>query len=431
MRTRSMLSSLSTPPVTAIWWAGSGQQSGRTSAEAIAYATALPKIQSSELPGQKLLKVTVDKITPGFTDIVKKNEFRPINPMSSYITANPGPAITRCIFGGSAYAPPTFNNIPANPWWNVSFGSFKFERSFSHLGRPLHDESDIQALANSAKAKCIGAGMDYATTLAESRATLAMLTGLKGRLQDRIDACSKAWEKDLTAKRRKGKFRGFNSMLEAWNSFSNFWLEYRFGWRILYYDLKSIYDYFERRNDGVVLFTRRETSEKEDKTRHYDGMIQIGQSSFIELWREETYTETLRVGYSASVDQSSLGNPIALNTLYDVTPWTLVLDMFFNIQDNIIAHSVLPIGVESVADSGFFSSKKTSSVAWSLNAVSCSVFNRNEVVHGPIVCPEYTRDKFGNPNWNVSFQPSLTPGKIIDLATLTLPALRVIRKFFK
>lgn len=376
-------------------------------------------------------EVMTDWVTPGFREIVKKGEFRPINPMSKVLTENPKAIVDVSMFAVSTRQPDPYGG-------SIYYGNYTCFRRAIDVPNPgtLADESDVNAMLLDAKASLKGAGMDYLTTAAEFRETLGMFLNMKQNLLHRRDAAIKAWSKDLTQKRRTGKFRGFNSLKEGWEAFSNFWLEYRFGWRILAYDIQAIHDYYKRRHDGIVLFTRRSTQEfSESSTNHLATFRLDSGLGYGELWATTEQTETVRVGYSAFVDQAVLGNPIALNTLYDITPWTLVVDMFFNVQDNIIALSHFPIGVSEVADSGFVSSKRKVSVTPFVKFVPGTTALAEKEFTAQLqnvgMAESYARNKIGEPSFDISFQPNLDLGKIIDLATLALPIFRIIRKFLK
>lgn len=374
----------------------------------------------------EVIQTMRDIVTPGFHEIVEKGEFRPINPMSKTVHLTQPVAVTDV----------SFKQLGVQSSSGFAVGSALSQRYAVTVPTPgaIADESDINAMLLEAKASLKSAGMDYLTTAAEFRETLGMFLNMKQNLLNRRDGAVKAWSKDLAQKRRSGKFRGFNSLKEGWEAFSNFWLEYRFGWRILAYDIQAILDYYKRKDEGVVLFTRRNTRTFEDSSSFLHGRPSEYTTCFFEMWGYLEATERVRVGYSAFVDQSVLGNPILLNTAYDITPWTLVVDMFFNVQDNIIALSSFPIGCSEVPDSGFISRERTVSLTLLpkiVNKVGLQLDERVISVQTPGLNRSYDRRKIGEPSFDISYQPNLDFGKIIDLATLALPIFRIIRKFLK
>lgn len=378
----------------------------------------------------EIIETMVDYVTPGFHEIVEKGEFRPINPMSKLIINEQPKAVTDVSFKQLGIPVP---NLPYGS--ESALGTAYSERFAVSVPQPgkIADDDDINAMLLEAKAKLKSAGMDYLTTAAEFRETLGMFLGMKENLLNRRDGAVKAWSKDLASKRKSGKFKGFNSLKEGWEAFSNFWLEYRFGWRILAYDIEAIIDYYKRKDEGTLLFTRRVT-ENFSSDSNYIISIQERATCFLEVRGFLESTETVRVGYSAHVDQSVLGNPILLNTAYDITPWTLVVDMFFNVQNNIIALSTMPVGVSEVPDSGFVSRKSETTLTVLpkiINKIGLQLDERIINVQTPGVNRSYTREKIGEPSFDISFTPNLDLGKIIDLATLALPIFRIIRKFLK
>lgn len=373
----------------------------------------------------EVIETMTDVVTPGFHELVKKGEFRPINPMSKSHFLKQPVAVTDVSFKQLAVGSSTYAS-----------GSAMSRRFVVPVPVPgaIADEDDVNAMLLEAKAKLKSAGMDYLTTAAEFRETLGMFLNMKQNLLNRRDSAVKAWSKDLAQKRRSGKFKGFNSLKEGWEAFSSFWLEYRFGWRILAYDIEAIIDYYKRKDEGTLLFTRRVTESFSDSSVRLYGSPLNYSTCFFEMWQYFETTERVRVGYSAHIDQSVLGNPILLNTVYDITPWTLVVDMFFNVQNNIIALSAFPIGCSEVPDSGFISREQ--SVTMTLlpkivNKVGLQLDERIINVQTPGINRAYSRGKIGEPAFGISYKPNLDLGKIIDLATLALPIFRIIRKFLK
>lgn len=374
----------------------------------------------------EVIQTMRDVITPGFHEIVEKGEFRPINPMSKTVHLKQPVAVTDV----------SFKQLGVQSPRSYAVGSALSQRYVAEVPAPgaMADETDINAMLLEAKASLKSAGMDYLTTAAEFRETLGMFLNMKQNLLNRRDGAVKAWSKDLAQKRRSGKFRGFNSLKEGWEAFSNFWLEYRFGWRILAYDIEAILDYYKRKDEGVVLFTRRNTRTFEDSSSYLYGKPTEYTTCFFEMWAYLEATERVRVGYSAHIDQSVLGNPILLNTAYDITPWTLVVDMFFNVQNNIIALSTMPVGCSEVPDSGFISREQTVSLTLLpkiVNKVGLQLDERIISVQTTGINRRYDRGKIGEPSFDISYQPNLDLGKIIDLATLALPIFRIIRNFLK
>lgn len=427
VRVRTSDHSYSVPSRQSLWGGGGGAFLSPAN-----FFTIRDNSQKYTFPGYEALieeKMT-DWITPGFREIVEKGEFRPINPMSKVLTEN-SKAVVDVHYS-------LLSTKIKHHFGDYHLGTFGSSRHAFSVPTPgsLADETDVNAMLLDAKASLIGAGMDYLTTAAEFRETLGMFLNMKQNLLNRRDSAVAAWSRDLQQKRRSGKFRGFHTLKEGWEAFSNFWLEYRFGWRILAYDIQAIHDYYKRKNDGVVLFTRRQTKQFSDTKYAIEKVIKFdSQLGYLELWKHVESTETVRVGYSAFVDQAVLGNPIVLNTLYDITPWTLVVDMFFNVQNNIIALSQLPIGVSEVKESGFISSKKKTTVTIFEKHVpgTLGIFDKEILVepHTVGISESYSRSKIGEPSFDVSFQPNLDFGKIIDLATLALPIFRIIRNNLK
>lgn len=388
------------------------------------------KIRLSKAIEDQNKLIMVDRITPGYSKIVRENKFRPINPMNQRISSPPSLALTGMI--------KLISNPASIRWrtWGQDFIVHPFEYYTSaSMTRNIASSEDINALAIEAQADLKSAGMDYLTSIAEMRELVGMFTGLKGRLTDRIAATSTAWNRDLIQRRRSGRFRGFSSMKEAWNSFSAFWLEYRFGWRILYFDIMAINDYLSEKANGIRLYTRRKGASFDETSSTLESVVKYGQYGSFEIWRKTSYTEEVRVGYSAYVDPSVLGNPVVLNTLWDIIPFSLVVDMFFNVQSNILANSTLTQNASGVPGSGFITRRQYSDCTFPIVYVPGSTSMQETTLilnqDGVNLNQSYSRATLGSPSVDVSFQPNLNVGKLIDLATLILPISRVIKGFLK
>lgn len=414
----------------------SGSLNGTDAADVLAKIASLKETAytpSTTVPGytETIVQMMNDVVNTDMPGIIKAGGFRPPSSALKVLTTKPTMRCSLDIEIVTRPAPASFGRFNS---------SFLFHKGYFDVVVPspmkIATTADVNALQIDAMAKLKAAGMDYLTTVAEFRETVAMFTGLKSTIQDRIAATTRAWEKDLKQKRRGGKFKGFHSLKEGFESFSNFWLQYRFGWRIFAYDVQSVYDYFERKDDGVKLFTRRSRDEFESTNKSL--LYSRGNSlmGHYEVWGKTTYTEKVGVGYSAFVDQSVLGNPMVLNTLWDITPWTVVADMLFNVQDNIIAMSQFPIGVDLIANSGFVS--RSADVTFEVldpkfipGSLPTGTNSATMETSGFGINTSYIRDTAGSPHWDVTFQPNLDFSKVIDLITLALPMSRVIRRFLK
>lgn len=358
-----------------------------------------------------------DELTPGFLKKLKDGDFLPINPMSAAQTPQPKinvGAELRAVYDAG-----------------LSGGRIRAFRGFNSMAvtvphpKAIATSADINEIQIDALARLKAGTMDYATSLVEMRQTIAMFTSFRGNLMTRIERVAEAW-------RLRNRGKKFASEKKAWESFSQFWLEYRFGWRILYYDLKTLYE-FANRDEGTPILTfgqRRTFSKKENRSLFRIGNRNCG----VDVGYSLEYEEVVSAGYSARVDLASLGNPVALNTLWEVLPWTLVIDMFLNVQSNILAFSSFPIGIDRIPGSGYLTRKST--VKMEIQVIpfqppSSMRFDLITKQTGTGNNFSRTRKKVGDPDFSIRFRPNLSPGKVLDLLTLILPASRAVKSLVK
>lgn len=210
----------------------------------------------------------------------------------------------------------------------------------SFLAKPpkaLFKAREIDAARAEAAAKVRSMGMDALTSLVEGRQTLAMLVGAKRNLTKTV----KDLIRTLVRSGRKPKTLG--DLIDATSSP---WLEARFGWRILYYDLLSIQDYLDKRDKEISLVVGRSRITKQETVEGAAGQ------SFL-------YEESVNFGFPGLLDYSIVGNSSIANTIWEVIPFSLVLDMFFDIQTRIIAHSGKPVNVRLLDQANFQTTKRS------------------------------------------------------------------------
>lgn len=278
-----------------------------------------------------------DTITPNYALRRKKGEVLPTNPMVKE-TFRVIPEGTVC---RSSIAYCFYRSKPCKdkPWDTISYrlGTKEIKvRPIKTAPRDLISSSELQDVQREAIAKLRSQGIDYLTTLVELRQTLAMLAGAKQRLIDIV-------VKMVQYVRRLGKKpKTWSDLLDL---VGGAWLEGRFGWRILYYDLKAIVQYVENlKNDPKLIVGRSKRSATRDYSSNYG---------------DYTVVDELQVGYPGTLSYDIPGASSILNTVWEVIPFSLVVDMFFDVQSWIISLSGATANVKEHPSAAFLTRTKT------------------------------------------------------------------------
>lgn len=199
--------------------------------------------------------------------------------------------------------------------------------------------SEINDAKILAKARLHSQGMDWLTSAVEGRKTLAMIAGLKRNLTRAVKALVQRVMRDIRRKRLPPP--------ESWAAFLDYiesaWLELRFGWRILFFDLTSLVNWMDRLSDEKLIVGRFRTEASQEV------VVRDTASEFT----VDHVTRRLHVGYPGTLNTRLLGYSNPLNTAWDVTPFSLVLDWFFDVQAQVLALTSAPKNVQAHPDASF------------------------------------------------------------------------------
>lgn len=269
--------------------------------------------------------------------------------------------------------------------------------------KSLLSERDVQTIQVDALSKLRRQGMDVLTTAAELRQTLAMIVGVRAKLVRLVVAAVRL-------------LRNHRKYVWTWSQLvtefaSNPWLEARFGWRILYYDLLAIQKHLDQMDEGTKFIVGR-SSERADLTEVRNGVTYI-------------YTDKVKVGYPGMLDLSLPGFASVPNTMWELLTFSLVVDMFFDVQKRILAYSGSAVNVKEYHEAAFVT--RTRTVAAVVQAEMPTLepgYNRITELYEPAAVTVFASRKSRVPTTVPalglpSFQLSLGGYKPIDLAFLT------------
>lgn len=281
-------------------------------------------------------------------------------------------------------------------------------------------ESRINAAKVEAKSKLHSQGMDVLTFASEFHKTLAMLTSFRSNLEKSVVETVEILIRDLKRrKRRDPKYRLPKSFTQFYRLFESYWLEFRFGWRILWYDLKELDSWLSEKADKSRLIVGRFREEWTETSNKTGGAT------------KDTRDMKIHVGYPGMLDPSKLGYANAVNTAWDILPFSLVVDWFFNVQETILAHTSAPANVRALPESSYLVTTCVCKREWSVDMVGAGGYDNVIYTNQPKVLYveglKKTREPIGDPR--LTF-PTFVGGpqgyQWLDFATLIRPMIRAM-----
>lgn len=183
---------------------------------------------------------------------------------------------------------------------------------------PSWSDVNTDALIIAAMAD-ISPDLDVLTTFLEGRQTIEMIVNARN------DA------KRLIRQARRGGFHTAKAAADAW-------LAWRYGWRILGYDISAIYEFIKRPYQNVIVEGRAgtslHTSESISSTNQWN-------SASFETNHEVTCDASFRANVVGVYNGKTLNvtvNPLI--TAWELVPFSFVADWFVNIGDVLSAWQV-------------------------------------------------------------------------------------------
>nr|WBY66484.1 MAG: hypothetical protein [Eriocheir sinensis solspivirus 2] len=282
-----------------------------------------------------------DQVNPGYFKAKREGLLLPVSPMSRTVqdaTLIPG----ECKFT-----------------WPASYG-MRYEHNLSGclaagwktLDFPAWPVVDRDALLQSALARAQTDAWDTATFLAEFGKTIEMLTTFYGRWKLFYERLLRA------AENKRKRFKTFG------DAFSNAWLEARYGFRPLYYDMLSIQETIKRMQDGTRSplcrgWEAEESSPATASSLSDDGTYRISQITQSGLVVKNTFSASgtgtsqiqlvsrtvgarASVGVEVTTRELTLFDPAI--TAWELVPFSFVMDWFITVGDAVSAFSPFATG---------------------------------------------------------------------------------------
>lgn len=278
---------------------------------------------------------------------------------------------------------------------------------------PLPSQPNFAPMVSEARAKMQAGFMDVLTSASEFHKTVQMVIGFKKRVREAVLGC-------IREARRQGKFRGVKTLKKAMETLSSFWLEYRFGWRILWYEYNAIVDVINSLDNEIVRRSFRVRRDHSDiDSSPWSGRFSIQQ-------RKHTGINTT---FSAGATGSVSGNGRVLidpiTTAWELLPLSWVIDTFWNVGDVLLSMS--PFGVAN-EDEAWVSSRRETYTTVDYRPVIPAGYEmvRWEVRRGEDMA---SREYYSRSLWNSKLdfpRPdiNLSAAKAVDLGALSVVVSR-------
>ena len=378
-------------------------------------------------------KVIVDSVTPGYYKLVKTGGFLPINSVEI--------SSVRYRFYGAHSGSANYKTAPS-PGGVVGYsGSFYYPIGSTHLDPAVIDSDKVDLVVIHALASAKEPDFDVLTFFGEFgdtvrlfKATFGRFTKVSSRIakKARHRADMKAYKEKLLELRRRGifvtpqqkravKLASRADRKSVIDEFNQLWLEARYGWRPLVYDVQSL----------MSLLKDKADNELASKSAQLAVNLSAEESSVLDngnIRYERTVTRTGTATYHAKVyykdHMSAIGaNPII--TAYELTRFSFVMDWFINVGSWLQAMSPR----EGYTELGISTSVKFDYTDTFIQTCSEGSGHTHNVSLTPSELRtnvlKYVRNPYSSiplPHVNVN----LNPFKVLDLIALLLGGRRTV-----
>lgn len=330
-----------------------------------------PFIQFSGYRTHSISEEMTDTVTPGYYKLRKKGLILPSNPM----THRKVNAIEESMgdWGYTLYRPNDMPDETLEFRGQSATCGLQSAPGFSVDNFPVLDDNYVRGLYTSALAKARTRQMDFLTFYAEWRKTKELVTGALTRTLAR----ALALQKQLKGKKLTTRISP--------KEFTDAWLEYRYGWRILGYDIEDISKHIERMHNGFLdrwrakqdgLLTNNVRDQNYVSNSMYFSNGGIGgklYSNRVKLKERHEIRSRVGVMIESVMREHATIDPLA--TVWEVVPYSFVVDWFVNVNDYLIA-------ISPFADIDIVSSYNRVEYVKTLTVESGPAFDRFDYTNG-------------------------------------------------
>lgn len=363
----------------------------------------IPTLNRERFVGQ----TTSDELTPGYFALRRAGKILPINPFQS---VNEDESLIAMAYLAQQRV------YPSGSGWRSQWRA-RTVFCFGNLPNPPNSSINWGAMEASAGARVQLGAWDALTSASELHKAVALIVGFKRRVRESTVRLVHDWWKW-----RGGRRKGVPTVGRSMREIASFWLEYRYGWRLLYYEYQSLSRLLADLESGNA------------RPRAYETQSPIS-NDVVYVSTDGDITGRLSVTSSVTARVSCIGDfrtnvPVSfdpINTAWELLPLSFVLDMFWNIGDNIAAFSPMARGKLSFART--LTREVTGSVEWEFsssadwqNMITSTTPYRNGNLIRSVKTRTPSEGSFG-------LKSTLNPGfaKALDLGSLTAVLYETIR----
>lgn len=378
-------------------------------------------------------KTMTDELTPSYYHNRRLGLAQPVQPMSQTIfKVIDAPLYSYEFFSKSSAGPVASTRFTGNlgilvakNWKNVSAASM-LTSCTSTLGNP--SLRSLSALTTEAIARARTSQLDAGTFAAEFNKTIQMILRFRENTFGRAESIVRDLERTRTRKDYAQK-----AIRHAVSTFDQAWLEGRYGWRTLAYDLKDITDAVAKLKSGNWFSLERAYAKDEvhsvDTWSNNLCRIINKTGAVFNDWTyvsgSMTGTKTIqrRAGCIVEMAVNGIAFIDPLVTTWEVIPFSFILDWFLNVGKNISAFSPFAAGTLK----GVWTSERTlidyvfeGSLAPTNPNDSTRTQWAKAKANGTFKTQycSYVRSKVTNPSFTLEYDLRLDWQKLVDLAAI-------------
>lgn len=215
------------------------------------------------------------------------------------------------------------------------------------------------------------------------------------------------------------------------NVFSEVWLEARYGWRTLLYDINEINGAIEKLKEGISTRSRGYASDEASSTYEWSNPNLRARNAPRSTPSSNNRTKMIatcsgtstverRVGALVDLVLDDIGFIDPLVTAWEVVPFSFIVDWFVNVGDALSAYS--PFSTGDLV--GLWTSERSTIERFftctAVPYLDSPDYSVTGALEGSALMrfKAYERAEMTPPPFNLSFRVNLSPAKILDLAAL-------------
>jgi hypothetical protein len=222
-----------------------------------------------------------------------------------------------------------------------------------HIPRIAHsaDIAKAGAFVQQAAAAIYSSGFDASTSLAEMHKTASMVTGINSRVNRFLEAVNNI--KEVRKLRRSVQNRRVieRNARKIAEILHGAWLEGRYGWRVLAFEIRDLYEAVYEFDTNRKIWTERRGFSYTEKTVTSSNMDWGLASGINTTVKEDVTSHSIRGAVASLTDISRFQiNPVV--TAWELIPFSFVVDFSIQVGEAIQAASLVNTSKATVASIG-------------------------------------------------------------------------------